>query len=92
MLAILFDSGAERKSVSYSFKHLLKHSPQLVTETFTVEMANGKKENTNDIIRLYPYPKRSILSHRPNVSFHKNFDVIIGMDWLSPKDSDVLCY
>ncbi|CAH1443135.1 unnamed protein product [Lactuca virosa] len=62
---ILFDSGAERSFVSHSFKRLLKHNPQPLTEKFTVEMAN--------------------------VSI-KSFDVIIGMDWLSPNRADILCF
>ena len=46
---ILFDSGAEKSFVSHKFKHLLKLKTQLLNETFTVEMANGKTESTKDI-------------------------------------------
>ncbi|WP_423778397.1 hypothetical protein, partial [Campylobacter jejuni] len=46
---ILFDSGAEKSFLSHKFKHLLKQNPQSLKDTFTVEMANGKTESTNDI-------------------------------------------
>ena len=46
---ILFDSGAKRSFVSHAFKHLIKCKSQPLTETFTIEMANGEKESANDI-------------------------------------------
>ncbi|KAI3740564.1 hypothetical protein L2E82_31032 [Cichorium intybus] len=46
---ILFDSGAERSFVSHEIKYLLKQKPQPLNETFTIGMANGKTESTNDI-------------------------------------------
>ncbi|XP_052627598.1 uncharacterized protein LOC111898344 [Lactuca sativa] len=46
---ILFDSGAEKRFVSHQLKRFLKQKPQTLKDTFTVEIANGKTENTNDI-------------------------------------------
>ena len=79
---ILFNSGAEKSFVSLNFKHLLKQSPQSLNGTFTIEMANGKEESTNDI-----YIGCTLTLN--NYSFQidlmaitiKSFDVIIDMDW-----------
>ena len=90
---ILFDSGAERSFVSHSFKHLIKCKSQPLTETFTVKMANGKKESTNDIfigctltLDNYSFP----IDLMP-VSI-KSFDVIIDMGWLSSNHADILYF
>ena len=90
---ILFDSGAERSFVSHSFKHLIKCKSQPLTETFTVKMANRKKESTNDIfigctLTLDNY---SFFIDLMPMSI-KSFDVIIGMDWLSSNHADILCF
>ena len=90
---ILFDSGVERSFVSHAFKHNLKHNPQPLTETFTVEMANGEKESASEVfvgctltLNDHSFP----IDLMP-VSI-KSFDVIIGMDWLSPNHADILCF
>ena len=70
----------------------LQHN-QSLKDTFTVEMSNGKLENTNNI-----YIECTITLN--NYSFQidlmsvtiKSFDIIIGMDWLSPHHADILCY
>lgn len=56
-------------------------------------MANGEKENANYIfigcaltLNDHSFP----IDLMP-VSI-KSFDVIIGMDWLSPNHADILCY
>ncbi|KAL7593406.1 hypothetical protein Lser_V15G33883 [Lactuca serriola] len=90
---ILFDSGAEKSFMSHKFKHLLKQNPQSLKDTFTIEMENGKAESTNDI-----YIGCTLTLN--NYSFQidlmlvtiKSFDVIIGMDWLSPHHANILCY
>jgi hypothetical protein len=37
------------RSISHKIKALLKPTPRKLDETFTVELANGKTGNTNDI-------------------------------------------
>jgi len=88
---ILFDSGAERSFISHAFKHNLKHDSQPLTEIFTVEMANGEKESASEVfvdctltLNDHSFP----IDLMP-VSI-KSFDVIIGMDWLSPNQADIL--
>ncbi|XP_023734054.1 uncharacterized protein LOC111881896 [Lactuca sativa] len=67
--------------------------PTVVTDTFTVEMANGKNKNTNDIyigctLTLNNYSFQIDLM---SVSI-KSFDIIIVMDWLVPHRADILCF
>ena len=90
---IFFDTRAERSFVSEKFKHLLKQQPQKLNETFTVEMANGKTESTGEIytgctLTLNQHVFRIDLMH---VSI-RSFDVIIGMDWLSPHHAEIMCH
>ena len=56
-------------------------------------MANGKVEDNNDIflgctLTLNNYSFQIDLM---SVTI-KSFDIIIGMDWLSPHHADILCY
>ena len=90
---MLFDSGAERSFISHKFKNLLKQLPQTLSETFTVEMANGRTENTKEI---YIDCTLTFNDHSFKINLMPvtigSFDVIIGMDWLGPHHADILCY
>ncbi|XP_023732715.1 uncharacterized protein LOC111880516 [Lactuca sativa] len=90
---ILFDSGAERTFVSHKFKHLLNQNPQKLSETFMVEMANGKTETTNDIFIGCTLTLNNHSFQINLMSFNiRIFDVIIGMDWLSPYHANIMCH
>ena len=90
---ILFDSGAERSFVSQNFIHLLKPKPSKLEKSFTVEMANGKTENTNCI---YMGCTLTLDGHSFPINLMpvqiKSFDVIVGMDWLSLLRADIMCF
>lgn len=88
---IPFDSGAEKSFVSHKCKHLLKRNPHSQKDTFTIEMVNRKVESTNDIyirctLTLNKYTFQIDLM--PFIT--KSFDVIIGIDRLSPHHADIL--
>ncbi|KAL7608600.1 hypothetical protein Lser_V15G13089 [Lactuca serriola] len=90
---ILFDSGPEKSFVSHQFKRLLNQTPQTLKDTFTVEIANGEIENTNDI---YTGCTLTLNNHSFQIDLMpvtiKSFDVIIGMDWLCPHHAEILCH
>ncbi|XP_023746150.1 uncharacterized protein LOC111894304 [Lactuca sativa] len=90
---ILFYSGAEKSFISHKFKHLLKQNLQTLKHTFTVETANGKTKNTNDI---YIGCTLTLNNHSFQIDLMpvsiKRFDIIIDMDWLSLHRADILCY
>ncbi|XP_023771702.1 uncharacterized protein LOC111920368 [Lactuca sativa] len=90
---ILFDSGTVKIFMSHKFKRLLNETPQTLKDTFTVEMANGETENTNNI-----YTGCTLTLN--NYSFQidlmpvtiKSFEVVIAMDWLCPHHVEILCH
>lgn len=90
---VLLDSGAKKRFVSHKFKHLLKQNPQSLNDTFTVEMANGKVESTNNI---YIGCTLTLNNHSFQIDLMlvtiKISDVIIGMDWLIPHHVDIMCH
>ncbi|XP_023758419.1 uncharacterized protein LOC111906872 [Lactuca sativa] len=91
--SILFNSAVERSFVIHKFKHMLNQKPQSLHKIFTIEMANGKNKSTKDVnigctLTLNNHSFQIDLMH---VTI-RIFDVIIGMDWLSPHHSDILYY
>ncbi|KAL7593881.1 hypothetical protein Lser_V15G32673 [Lactuca serriola] len=90
---ILFDSGAKKSFVSRKFEHFLKQKPQTLNEMFTVEIANGETETTSDI---YVGCTLTLNNHAFQIDLMsvtiRSFEVIIGIDWLSPHHADILCY
>ncbi|XP_023746734.1 uncharacterized protein LOC111894877 [Lactuca sativa] len=90
---ILFDISAEKSFIIHKFKHLLQRNPKALKYTFTIEMANGKIEKTNDI---YIGCKLTLNNHSFQIDLMpvsiKSSDIIIGIDWLSFHRADILCY
>ncbi|XP_052624909.1 uncharacterized protein LOC111916110 [Lactuca sativa] len=89
----LFDTDAEKSFVIHKFKHLLKQNPKAQKDTFTIEMDNGKTENSNDMYIgcTLTLNKQSFQIDLILVSI-KSIDIIIGMDWLSLHHVDILCF
>ena len=60
---------------------------------FTVEMANGKTESTGEI---YTGCTLTLNQHVLRIDLMpvsiRSFDVIIGMDWLSPHHVEMMCH
>ncbi|KAI3827783.1 hypothetical protein L1987_01866 [Smallanthus sonchifolius] len=91
--SILFDTGADKSFVSLNFEPLLAKTRSQLEKTFTVEVANGDSLTIESIIydcslelnehtfpiNLVPMPLG-------------NFDIIIGMDWLSNHHAEVICF
>nr|KAJ0201362.1 hypothetical protein LSAT_V11C600322330 [Lactuca sativa] len=91
--SILFDSGAERSFITPKFRELLIHKFRNLDEPYIVEMANKESGSTQEMLQ-------TCLLTLNNHTFHVNpmpmiigsFDVVIGMDWLSPHRDEILCY
>ncbi|KAI3494636.1 hypothetical protein L1887_40553 [Cichorium endivia] len=90
---VLFDSGAERSFVSHEYKQILKQNPHSLNKNYTVEMANGRTESTNEI---YLNCTITLNEHTFHINLMpmtiKSFDVIVGMDWLDPHHVDIMCH
>ena len=79
--------------MSNKFKHLLNQQPQKLHETFMVEMANGKTESTGEIyIGCTLTFNYHIFQINLTLVSIRSFDVIIGMDWLSPHHAEIMSH
>nr|GEU39543.1 putative reverse transcriptase domain-containing protein [Tanacetum cinerariifolium] len=90
--SILFDTGADRSSVSTTFSSILNIIPTTLVHGYDVELPDGKIITVSTIIRgctlnflNYPFNIDLILIELG--SFH----VIIGMDWLTKYHAIIVC-
>nr|GFB12792.1 hypothetical protein [Tanacetum cinerariifolium] len=89
---VLFDSGVDRSFIFTKFSTLINIKPVEIDTRYEVELADGKVVSTNNILK-------GCTLNLLNISFLidlmvielGNFDVIIGMDWLSKNDAAILC-
>ncbi|XP_022032961.1 uncharacterized protein LOC110934075 [Helianthus annuus] len=89
---VLFDTGANRSLVSTTFRPYLNQASQTLYHTFTVEMANGSQREIVDIVKNC---KISLKNHVIPIDLMPmelgEFDIVIGMDWLTPYHAEVIC-
>ncbi|GJX09570.1 putative reverse transcriptase domain-containing protein, partial [Tanacetum coccineum] len=89
---VLFDSGANKSFVSISLASMLNIPPLTLDTTYDIEMANGNLVDTNTVIQGCT----QILLNQPfKIDLMPiklgNFDVVIGMDWLSKYHARIIC-
>nr|GEZ31162.1 putative reverse transcriptase domain-containing protein [Tanacetum cinerariifolium] len=91
--SILFDSGAERSFVSIEFTLFINISPVALNTSYDVELADGKIVSTNTVLRGCTL---ALSSHTFKIDLLPtrlgNFNVIVGMDWLSYHRAVIVCY
>ena len=89
---VLIDSGATRSFISKEFSQLLNCPSCLLKEVLVIETANQDKTPVDQVC---PDCEIEILGHRfrANLIPFKlgEFDVILGMDWLSEHDAQIDC-
>nr|GEW44212.1 hypothetical protein [Tanacetum cinerariifolium] len=89
---ILFDTSANRSSVSTAFSALLNIAPTALDNHYDIELADGKIIGVNTILRGYTL---DFLNHPFNIDLMPvplgSFDVIIGMDWLREYHVVIVC-
>ncbi|GJV29252.1 putative reverse transcriptase domain-containing protein [Tanacetum coccineum] len=82
--SVLFDTGADRSFVSTAFSSLINIIPTTLDNSYDVELADDRITRVNTIIRGCTL---NLLNHPFNINLIPvelgNFDVILGMDWLS---------
>ncbi|GJU20375.1 putative reverse transcriptase domain-containing protein [Tanacetum coccineum] len=90
--SILFDTGVDRSFVSTTFSSLIDITPTTLDHYYDVELADGKINGINAIIRGYTL---NFLNHSFNIDLMPvelgSFDVIIGMDWLAKYHAVIVC-
>ncbi|KAM0070969.1 putative nucleotidyltransferase, Ribonuclease H [Helianthus debilis subsp. tardiflorus] len=91
-VSVLFDSGADTSYVSLKVCQMLKHTPTLLNTKHVVELANGKSLEATHIVKgcnLVLAGQTFSIDLIPIV--HGSFDVVIGMNWLSQHQAEILC-
>ncbi|KAD3067306.1 hypothetical protein E3N88_35186 [Mikania micrantha] len=90
--SVLFDTGADKSFISPEFASLLS-LPVVDLETpYVIELANGKMIKTNSVIQRCSL---NLNDHLFNIDLLPieigSFDVVVGMDWLSVNQAEVIC-
>ncbi|GJU00560.1 putative reverse transcriptase domain-containing protein, partial [Tanacetum coccineum] len=90
---VLFDSGANFSFISTKFAPLLNVKPSIVSHGYVIEVANGKKEEVDRIIRDYKLELGNSLFTIDLIPLgHGSSDVIVGMDWFSKNKVEIVCH
>ncbi|XP_071688661.1 uncharacterized protein [Rutidosis leptorrhynchoides] len=91
--SVLFDTGADRSYVSIELCTLFDEKPQTLDTKCLVEMANGKFVKVD---RIYKECNLTLANKTFKVDLMPvelgSFDVVLGMDWLSPMKVGILCF
>ncbi|KAJ0863760.1 putative nucleotidyltransferase, Ribonuclease H [Helianthus annuus] len=91
-VTVLFDSGADTSYMSVKMCQQLKRAPTLLPTKHVVELANGKSLEATHVVQdcnLILAGQAFSIDLIPIVL--GSFDVVIGMDWLSQHQAEILC-
>ncbi|XP_022004222.1 uncharacterized protein LOC110901738 [Helianthus annuus] len=90
---ILFDTGVDFSFISLEFKDILGLKSTKLDIPFTIELANGKVIESDKIVKgcSLELGKRKFKTDLIHVQLG-SFDIVIGMDWLSTNQAEVVCY
>ncbi|GJU26963.1 putative reverse transcriptase domain-containing protein [Tanacetum coccineum] len=84
---------ADFSFISTDFVPLLNVKPSILRHDYVIEVANGKKIETDRIIRGCILELGDSLFTIHLIPFgHGSFDVIVGMDWLSKHKAKIVCH
>ncbi|KAJ0547723.1 putative transcription factor interactor and regulator CCHC(Zn) family [Helianthus annuus] len=91
-VTVLFDSGADTSHVSLKVSQMLKRAPIPLYTKHVVELANGKSLEATHIVQGC-----NLILASQTFSIDLifivlgSFDIVIGMDWLSKQQAEILC-
>ncbi|GJW37596.1 putative reverse transcriptase domain-containing protein [Tanacetum coccineum] len=89
----MHDPNVVTVSFSTKFEPLLNVKPSIVSPGYVIEVANGKKEEVDRIIRDCKLELGNSLFTIDLIPLgHGSFDVIVGMDWLSKNKAEIVCH
>jgi hypothetical protein len=91
--SVLFDSGTDSSIVSLEFRPLIDLGFEILKDSFSVEYANGQEFEARDVIvgcSLTLADRQFAIDPIPIQP--KNFDVIVGMDWLAKVRAELVCF
>ncbi|KAJ0848625.1 putative nucleotidyltransferase, Ribonuclease H [Helianthus annuus] len=91
-VTVLFDSGADTSYMSLKVSRRLKRAPTLLNTKHVVELANGKSLDATHIVQgCNLILAGQIFSIDLIPIALGSFDIVIGMDWLSQQQAEILC-
>ncbi|MFS7958928.1 putative transcription factor interactor and regulator CCHC(Zn) family [Helianthus anomalus] len=91
--SVLFDTGADYSFVSLEFKNMLGLAASRLDVPYSIELANGKLVEANEVIRgcVIELGEREFALDLLPVQLG-SFDVVVGMDWLSGNKAEIVCH
>ncbi|KAJ0481098.1 putative nucleotidyltransferase, Ribonuclease H [Helianthus annuus] len=91
--SVLFDTGADYSFVSLEFKNMLGLAASKLDTPYSIELANGKLVEANEVIRgcIIELGEREFAIDLLPVQLG-SFDVVVGMDWLSSNKAEIVCH
>nr|GEU64343.1 reverse transcriptase domain-containing protein [Tanacetum cinerariifolium] len=90
---VSFDSGVGFSFILTEFLPLINMKPSVIIPGYEIKIANGLKIETNKIVRSCRLDLEGHMYAIDLISFgHDNFNVIVGMDWLSKFKAKIVCH
>ncbi|GKA21573.1 reverse transcriptase domain-containing protein, partial [Tanacetum coccineum] len=90
---VLLDFGAYFSFISTEFMPLLNVKPSIVRPGYVIEVANGRKVETDRFICGCILELGNSLFTIDLIPFgHGSFDVILRVDWLSKHKAEIVCH
>ncbi|GKB50085.1 putative reverse transcriptase domain-containing protein [Tanacetum coccineum] len=91
--SVLFDTGADRSFVFYTFSKYIDIPPTALDTNYSVELADGKSLTISTIlIRCTLNLQNHLFKIDLLLIELGSFDVIVRMDWLAEHHAEVVCY
>ena len=91
--SVLFDTGADKSFVSIDFKPLIPIQSTKLTDSYKIELADGKLIKTSEILQGCTL---QLKDHSFSIDLLPielgSFDVVVGMDCLSKNRAEIVCY
>ncbi|KAI3815655.1 hypothetical protein L1987_15333 [Smallanthus sonchifolius] len=90
--SVLFDTGADRSFISKKLSDMIKGTLTLLEAKYIIEIADGQIIEATHILKGC---KLKLASHILDIDLMpvtlSSFDVIVGMDWLSKNQAEIIC-
>lgn len=89
---VLFDSGANKSFVSTTFCQILNYPTEKLDKEYLVEIADGYHISVSDIINGCVITIEDTKFPIKLIPIKLGeFDIIVGMDWLSQNQANIIC-
>ncbi|KAI3717764.1 hypothetical protein L1987_69578 [Smallanthus sonchifolius] len=90
--SVLFDTGADRSFISKKLSDMIKGTPNLLEAKYIIKIVDGQIIEATHILKGC---KLGLAGHKIDIDLMPvtfgSFDVIVGMDWLSKNQAEIIC-